>query len=361
MKFFIRSFYARFRDPIVLYILGILAFFSAFILAFAGKLVSSSLYYLVVNFLLLEYNYPEIRQSFHNNMIQHFLYSNRVLNRFLFYTVISGNLLVLLIIPYNILFILFSPSMIITIMLSIIINTTILVARLLDAKANLIIVLVLSIVFVLYKNTFLGLGLLSGILVLFLFMITNANRYVKQRYKKIYSAPVQERELLKIGYFLKYIIRLPLITKMEYVVIIIFVQIMSLFKFQIITGIDFFVVLFILELELITDGFFKDIHHQASMYYFYKKIGVTNFKYYTLSRYFYSGIIYSIILLFPIKNYSLIASVALIIVTFLLSYVYYTFHVQSIITKSKKNNVLSQFIIFCGLNVLFFLKNYFLS
>lgn len=238
---------------------------------------------------------------------------------------ISDNLLLFLVIKYNILFILFSPSMTIAILLSIIINLTILTARLLDAHAILSMVIVVTIISTWYKNDFLSLLILSTILLLFSFMLNRADLYVKQSYRNKYSAPVKERQIIKMNYLLKYIIRLPLIKKLEYIVIIVVVQIMSLFNLQIITGIDFFVFLCILELELITDGFFKDIHHQASMYYFYKKLGVSNFRYYTLSRYFYSGIIYSVMLLFPIKNYSIVGSIVLIIVTLVLSYIYYTF------------------------------------
>ncbi|WP_430606975.1 hypothetical protein IGJ55_003355 [Enterococcus sp. AZ170] len=360
MQFFIRLLNSKFEDPIILYVLGVLAFFSSFILAFVGNLISESFYFLFVNFLLLEYNYPKIRQNFYNSQIQHFMYSNKVLNKYLFFAELSDNLLLLLVIPYNVLFILFSPSMTVAILLSIIINLTILTARLLDAHAILSMVFVLTVVSMWYKNDFLSLLILSTILVLFSFMLNRADLYVKRSYRNKYSAPVKERQIIKMNYLLKYLVRLPLIKKLEYIVIIVVVQIMSLFNFKIVTGIDFFVFLCILEFELITDGFFKDIHQQASMYYFYKKLGVSNFKYYTLSRYFYSGIIYSVMLLLPIKDYSILGSVVLIVVTLLLSYVYYTFYVKSIKTNSKKNNGLSQFVIFVGLYALFLLKNHYL-
>lgn len=85
MQYFIRLLNGQFKDPIVLYVLGVLAFFSSFILAFVGSLISESFYFLFINFLLLGYNYPKIRQNFHNSQIQHFMYSNKVLIKYLFY------------------------------------------------------------------------------------------------------------------------------------------------------------------------------------------------------------------------------------------------------------------------------------
>ncbi len=360
---------------IFLLIVSLLTFLFILISLFLSYFLRDYFLTILIALFLSQYNIPLFVKSIIDNTFFHYYQSKKTMRKYIFFELIKNNPLLPLLCLFLLIELFFSIYFLdIKVILAIIISSLLsfnIVANNFILKKYIKILNYISFfivaVSVLIQSVYIISFIVLALSILFYININNVE-FNKKEYKvtiKTNEINIKNKEFLFNSLFLK---RKNL--KTTYIISLIVLAYMFVGeKFNLIIDYTFLIViLYLIEVELISDLNFKKLPKTTAKFYTYNFSPLSPFEKFMLSLYFSYFILYSLILLIAsllnsyITNFSTILNFFVIVPLLLIIGIFYFIGEKITVQKKRKfNNFLSQYFIFIIIIIYFALKKYLLK
>ncbi|MEP9853200.1 hypothetical protein ABDK10_11010 [Staphylococcus aureus] len=360
---------------IFLLIVSLLTFLFILISLFLSYFLRDYFLTILIALFLSQYNIPLFVKSIIDNTFFHYYQSKKTMRKYIFFELIKNNPLLPLLCLFLLIELIFSIYFLdIKVILAIIISSLLsfnIIANNFMIKNYIkmmnYISYILVVVSVFLPNIYI-IGFMALALFILFYININNIEFNKQEYKttiKNRKINIENKEFLFNFLFLK---RKNLkTTYFTSVIVLIYMFVGE--KFNLIIDYTFLIViLYLIEVELISDLNFKTLSKTTAKFYSYNFSPLSPFKKFMLSLYFSYFILYSLILLIAsllssyITNFSTILNFFVIAPLLLIIGIFYFIGEKITVQKKKKfNNFLSQYFIFIIIILYYALKKYLLK
>ncbi|EFE17717.1 hypothetical protein ADL63_04255 [Enterococcus faecalis] len=339
------------------------------LLLFIINLTNSLLPIILINFLLLNYNLPKTELDLNQMTSYNYFYSNKVFMTYILFLSKKNNPLFsmfFLINFFNIILNIKNGFFMINILSAFCIQLIYFFMQLLVQRTYKILIsicLIIMLLGLLFGKT-LSISVLLLLLVLLLLVSMYFNIFTRKKFKSFnlkYVRNTAEIKMKKIfthrnmykQLFITYLNRVSIKEYFEYLFICYSLIVYSYFVDLIFDNIGLLIFFSLVDMELLSDKYFKNLNRTSSEFYFFKNSSVQKNKVYFLSSYFHKCLIFimiGIISLIFSGNRKLAVLLVdftyLTIVIFCISFLYYQLKNKGILTRKKENNFIVQYILF---------------
>ncbi|HAP3787232.1 TPA: hypothetical protein IUT99_002376 [Enterococcus faecalis] len=323
---------------------------------------------ILINFLLLNYNFPKIELELNQMTSYNYFYSDKVFIKYILFLINKNNpffSMVFLINLFNIILNITNGLLVINILTAFFLQLILFLIQLLAKRVYKIftsIILIILLLGLLFSKGFIT-SVLSFLLVIFLLLFVYFDVFVRRKFKsfdlkyvrnnaKITMSKIFTSKNMYNQLFITYLSRVSIKEYFDYLFICCLLIMYSSFFNFIFDNTGLLIFFSLIDMELLSDRHFKYLSKTSAEFYFLSNSPVQKNKTYFLSNYFHKSLIFVMIgmvsLIFSMDRkltVILINFIYLSIVIFCISFLYYKLKNKGIFTRKKENNLVVQYIL----------------